>query len=1082
MSRWRSIFAVVLVVMASAVSSATAKGRPLDIVALPRPVRVHGVAATAVPVASPPGSPQGTAPDPVLNAPLRPTATRGVAGQAALPAATSVLVKFKPGVPDATSGHALSSHSATTVGPVAGTGYTKVRPSGDPAALVTALRGDPSVEAVTLDYPRGLAAVPNDPNWCCAADPQSQYLTTVRMPEAWDRIRDASSQLVAVIDTGVDATNSDLVGHTVAGFNVVSPGNPPTDTDGHGTMVAGIIAANTNNGLGVTGVTWNGQVMPIKVFLDGAAGAFDSDIAVGIRYAADHGAKVINLSLGGPGDSPVLHDAIAYATSRDVVVVVASGNTSDNVPQFPAAYPEVLAVGATDATGALTDFSSWGDWLDVAAPGFHIVSTFLNNRYAVGDGTSFAAPIVSGIAALVRAASPSLSAAQVGDRLRQLGPRRRTRAESTRTTAGVWSTPRTPSTAALDSRAVLTAGPNEPNDVPARATDLANLTASGTISVEGDTDWYRYQETQNQSVTIAVTPAGFDGRVRNLDPVLEVYDANLGRIDAVDDVGPGQSESVAIATTPGTYYLKVHNFNGAADTRPYTVSVEPSPPTLFAPPRLIPMKAAAPSLAIGDVTGDGRNDVVFGTNTDGGPVPDNWLKLFVAVQQPNGSLAAPVRYDPTQASDMSSFVLLDVDRDGRRDVVIAGSNGLEWFRQTAAGVLVSQGLIAGVSGSVSSVIANDIDGDGVDDLAFLQAAGIMVLTHGAGSSFSLSTVSADTASVLRAGDLDGDGRTDLATVTLAMGRRTFLVYHNTTSGWTRTDHTATLPSLFRGIEVADVTGDGRADVITTANLNSPGVVEVFKQNTDGTLAPEVAYSAFNFPQTVRAADVNGDGRADVVVGNAASGAVSVLLQQADGTLAPNLLVHVSFSTQPKPQSVALGDIDGDGIGDIVASSDAVRQAGAVVLLRHRSSAGPPATSQEFVRSVSPPDRASGLALNTAPQVVFGVDVDPASLSASTVRLVDGRTGLAVPASLSFNGATRTLTLTPSAWLLESSPYRVVVSGVRDTGGNLQPWPFTWTFSTPRVRPDPTTELPPDPARQRPSPGTVEPPDGGPRSR
>jgi subtilisin family serine protease len=209
-------------------------------------------------------------------------------------------------------------------------------------------------------------------------------------------------------------------------------------------MVAGIIAANTNNGLGVTGVTWNGQVMPIKVFLDGAAGAFDSDVAVGIRFAADHGAKVINLSLGGPGDSPVLHDAITYATSRDVVVVVASGNTSDNVPQFPAAYPEVLAVGATDATGALTDFSSWGDWLDVAAPGFHIVSTFLNNRYAVGDGTSFAARSSAGSRLVSRVSERRRWGIDCATRY-DAGP-----AESTVPGWG-WSTPRTPSTAALDS-------------------------------------------------------------------------------------------------------------------------------------------------------------------------------------------------------------------------------------------------------------------------------------------------------------------------------------------------------------------------------------------------------------------------------------------------------------------------------------------------------------------------------------------------------------------------------------------------------------------------------------------------------
>src|SRR5262249_16214944 len=146
------------------------------------------------------------------------------------------------------------------------------------------------------------------------------------------------------------------------------------DEQGHGTFVAGVVAANTNNGVGVAGTAWNGMVLPVKVFTGNVA--FDSDTAVGIRYAANHGAKVINLSLRGPGNSPILHEAITYGASRSVGVVAAAGTTGDNVPQYPAASPEVLAVGATDEAGALTDFSSYGDWLDLAAPGFNIVSTY----------------------------------------------------------------------------------------------------------------------------------------------------------------------------------------------------------------------------------------------------------------------------------------------------------------------------------------------------------------------------------------------------------------------------------------------------------------------------------------------------------------------------------------------------------------------------------------------------------------------------------------------------------------------------------------------------------------------------------
>ena len=1044
MARSRSIVLVVvvaLVVMGTAVSSVSAHGRPPALTALPRPLPPHGIGARAD-VSALPVRDAGTPTAPVTPLP-RPTSSPGASSQASS-GSGSVLVKFKDGTTQSVRDRALSSRHATAAGAVGDTGYVKVKPSGDPAGLVAALRTDPSVAAVTLDYPRRTTAIPNDPGWGPGPQTQAQYLTTVRLPQAWDRITNASSQIVAIIDTGVDATHEDLVGHTVPGFNVVAPGTAPTDTDGHGTFVAGIVAANTNNGIGVAGVTWNGEVMPIKVF--SGPQAFDSDIAVGIHYAADHGAKVINMSLGGPGDSPLLHEAVAYAASRNVVVVASAGNTGDNVPQFPAAYPEVLAVGATDESGALTDFSSWGDWVDLAAPGFNVISTFPGDSYAIGAGTSFSAPIVSGVAALVRSEYPNLTASQVGDRLRNSARDAGARGRDPYYGWGVVDAAYAVG-GSFGSAFALSAGPNEPNDVPARATDVVNLTASGTLAVEGDNDWYRYQETQTRSVTFTVTaPAPFNNAFpRNVDPILEVYNANLGRLALVDDHGPGASESTTVAVSAGTYYIKVHNFNGAADTRPYTLTVSPGAQTLFAPAQLIPMDVDGLSVAIGDVTGDGRNDVVFGSGGGYASDPTHVNKLFVAAQKPDGSLAAPVRYDPTQSTPMASFALADVNKDGLLDVVVAGANGLEVFRQTAGG-LVSDGLLAGVSGSVGQVIAADMDGDGDDDLVIGQSSGISLLTHGAGSAFTATTVSADTATELETGDLDGDGRRDVAAFTGANVR----VYHNTISGWTRTDHTPILGywPLLDGLEVADVTGDGRADVIVTNGGNAPSaLVDVFKQNSDGTLAAAVSYPANQIPEAVEAMDVNGDGRVDVVADNSAWGAVSVLLQQPDGTLASDMVVSAPVAQHMAPQGVALGDIDGDGLADIIATGDVYTGRGAVVVIRHAASTATPATSQEFVRSVTPAEWTTGLALNTAPQVAFQVDVNPASLTSSTVQLLDGRTGSPVPAALSYNAGTKTVTITSTAALHDNNPYRIVVNGVRDTAGNTQPWPFTSTFST-----------------------------------
>src|SRR3954453_11043439 len=146
-------------------------------------------------------------------------------------------------------------------------------------------------------------ATPNDTYY---AGDQRTYLNTVRVPQAWDLSKSAGSQIVAVLDTGVDAGHPDLVGHLVPGYNAVSSTRPnPVDDNGHGTMTLGIIAASANNGAGVAGIGWNVKAMPVKVLSADGSGC-DLDIAEGIDWATAHGAKVINMSLGGPGDNEVL--------------------------------------------------------------------------------------------------------------------------------------------------------------------------------------------------------------------------------------------------------------------------------------------------------------------------------------------------------------------------------------------------------------------------------------------------------------------------------------------------------------------------------------------------------------------------------------------------------------------------------------------------------------------------------------------------------------------------------------------------------------------------------------------------------
>lgn len=250
-------------------------------------------------------------------------------------------------------------------------------------------------------------------------------LPLIETLQGWNIGRGSQDVKVAVVDTGVDLNHPDLKGNLLDGTNIITEGALPQDDVGHGTHVAGIISALVNNGEGVAGMSWFNPILPVKV-LDSSGAGSTYAVAQGIIWAADHGAKVINLSLGNYADAQFLHDAIKYAYDKDVVLVAASGNDNTERPGYPAAYEEVFAVAATDSKKNKASFSNYGDYIDVAAPGVSIPSTYPDNQYAALSGTSMASPHVSALAALIRSANPLLkntevmgimrrSAADIGD-------------------------------------------------------------------------------------------------------------------------------------------------------------------------------------------------------------------------------------------------------------------------------------------------------------------------------------------------------------------------------------------------------------------------------------------------------------------------------------------------------------------------------------------------------------------------------------------------------------------------------------------------------------------------------------------
>lgn len=250
-------------------------------------------------------------------------------------------------------------------------------------------------------------------------------LPMIGMEKSWEITRGSNDVIVAIVDTGIDLAHPEFQGKLVEGYNVLEDNNHPEDDNGHGTHVAGVIAAKSNNADGIAGMSWNSKLMPIKAIgADGAGSAFD--IAQGIYWATDHGADVINLSVGNYTSSAALLEACRYAFERNVVLVAASGNDASEQPSYPAAYEEVLSVAAVDHNRERADFSNFGDNIDVAAPGVDIPSTYIYSDYAVLSGTSMACPHVAALASLIRSVRPGMKNTDVMELIRtsadDLGP------------------------------------------------------------------------------------------------------------------------------------------------------------------------------------------------------------------------------------------------------------------------------------------------------------------------------------------------------------------------------------------------------------------------------------------------------------------------------------------------------------------------------------------------------------------------------------------------------------------------------------------------------------------------------------
>lgn len=350
-----------------------------------------------------------------------------------------VLVSFRPEVSGDYAEGLLRSYGFPAVHRIAGIGVYSVRtaPGVSVPETLAMLRRNGDVAMARPDYRTRLADVPNDPYFAGyqynlrnlggildiapGIQPRMTSGSDIKAVKAWDQAKGDEGTVIAVIDTGVDFSHPDLAAKLAGhGHDFVNDDDEASDDHWHGTFVAGVAAADTNNAVGIAGVAWNCRVLPVKV-MDAQGNGYYSWIIDGITWAADHGAGVINLSLGGDIDDPFLEEACRYAHDKGVVIVAAAGNDGLAGVLYPAAYDDyVLAVAASDYNDQIADFSNYGPQMDVAAPGVWILGPAPQSYvgqgyepYLFASGTSAAAPNVAGMAALLKSAKPDLTADQI---------------------------------------------------------------------------------------------------------------------------------------------------------------------------------------------------------------------------------------------------------------------------------------------------------------------------------------------------------------------------------------------------------------------------------------------------------------------------------------------------------------------------------------------------------------------------------------------------------------------------------------------------------------------------------------------
>lgn len=652
-------------------------------------------------------------------------------------------------------------------------GFAVVRvPAGYSAGeLESRLEVVPGVRFVEPEGDVRAVAIPDDPLFS-----QQWGMSTIGAPAAWDVTSGSAEVTIAVLDTGADLAHPDLAANidTANDRDIINNDYTAQDDNGHGTHVAGIIAAVADNSLGVAGVAGRCTILPVKV-LRADGGGTSSGVAEGVRWAADKGARVISMSLGTSTYSSALYEAVLYAASKNCFVVAASGNEARGTVLYPARLPEVIAVGSTAVSDTLSSFSNYGADLDITAPGTAIMSTTRGGGYGNMSGTSMATPHVAGVAGLLFAEHPTWGREAVEHVL--LGTAKDLGAAGRDDRFGYGR---------LDAQAAVESTyqpppPESDEDIPGLT--LRSVPYVGQVNADTDIhDVFRVDLSQGDMLVLSLTapqPTDFDLRVFGPDANSVTTDTPVAQ-----SVMPAYPELVRYtATQDGSHYIDVEAFSGSGTySLSWSVRRAGSPADDDIPGVALPADPVSGALDYGTDIDD-----VFSVSLSEGE------RLTVSLAAPAGSDFDLHLYGPEATSVLVADPLASAETTGYPDTLsfvapadgvyfldafcFSGTGGYQLRYHVSPASLEADDDVPGIAFAANPATGTlDADTDAMDVHAFYVAEGQEVrvrLTGSAPAEFDLfafgpDAVTADAASAIASSTAPGAAE-ELTFTTLVPG-------------------------------------------------------------------------------------------------------------------------------------------------------------------------------------------------------------------------------------------------------------------------------------------------------------------------